>query len=309
MLQFEESFFEGETRNDFYIEPMMKRCWAASLEVLAEIDRICKKHGIRYFADWGTLLGAVRHKGFIPWDDDIDITMLRPDYQKFMQIAPGEFKEPFELISIHTDKEWNNMLFRVINGRYYNTTEEHLRQFHGCPYLVGIDVFPLDYVSRNQEEDEMQLELVDIILNAADLVDKYEAGECTLEEMVNIVAQVEQLCNIKLDVRRPLNQQLHVLGEQMCMLYGDADADEIGIVLKRITNRPNYHMPKEYYETSIEMPFENTTVPVPVGYDEVLKLKYGDYMKMINTGGGHDYPFYRGQEQQIQKWLEENNRS
>ena len=113
MLQFEESFFEGETRNDFYIEPMMKRCWAASLEVLAEIDRICKKHGIRYFADWGTLLGAVRHKGFIPWDDDIDITMLRPDYQKFMQIAPGEFKEPFELISIHTDKEWNNMLFRV----------------------------------------------------------------------------------------------------------------------------------------------------------------------------------------------------
>ena len=77
MLQFEDSFFEGETRHDFFIEPMMKRAWAASMEVLAEIDRICKKHEIKYFAYWGTLLGAVRHKGFIPWDDDIDIAIDR----------------------------------------------------------------------------------------------------------------------------------------------------------------------------------------------------------------------------------------
>ena len=78
-----DDFLEGEIRNSFYVESMMKKVWAAQLEVLNEIDRICKKHNITYFADWGTLLGTVRHKGFIPWDDDMDITMKRQDYIKF----------------------------------------------------------------------------------------------------------------------------------------------------------------------------------------------------------------------------------
>lgn len=307
MLQFEESFFEGETRHDFYIEPMMKRAWAASMEVLAEIDRICKKHGIMYFAYWGTLLGAIRHKGFIPWDDDIDIAMLRPDYQRFMQIAPEEFQKPFELISIYTDQEWNDMLYRVINGRSFDMTQEHLEQFHGCPYLVGIDVFPLDFASRNQEEDEVQLQLVDIILNAADLADKYERDECTLEEMVGVLSQVEDLCNIRFDVKRPLAQQARILAEQVCTLYGEEDADEVGIILKRITNRPNFHMPKEYYAKAVELPFEQMMIPVPAGYDEILKLMYGDYMQMLNVGGGHEYPFYRGQQEQVEQWLKEHS--
>lgn len=307
MLQFEDSFFEGETRHGFYIEPMMKRAWAASMEVLAEIDRICKKHGIKYFAYWGTLLGAVRHQGFIPWDDDIDIAMLRPDYMKFMQVAPEEFERPFELISIYSDQEWTDMLYRVINGRSFDMTEEHLNRFHGCPYLVGIDVFPLDYASRSGEEDEVQLKLVDIILNGADLADKYDRGEGSLEEMVTVLSQVEDLCNIRFDVKRPLGQQARILAEQVCTLYREEDADEVGIILKRITNRPYFHMPKEYYEATVELPFEQITVPVPAAYDEILKMMYGDYMQMLNVGGGHEYPFYRGQQEQVEQWLREHS--
>ena len=86
MLEFDKDFFEKEERCGFTIEPMMKSVWAAQLEVLEKIDRICKENGIKYFADWGTLLGAVRHKGFIPWDDDMDICMLRPDYLRFIQV-------------------------------------------------------------------------------------------------------------------------------------------------------------------------------------------------------------------------------
>ena len=88
-----DNFLEGEIRNSFYVESMMKKVWAAQLEVLHEIDRICKKHNITYFADWGTLLGAVRHKGFIPWDDDMDITMKRQDYIKFCEVFPKETTE------------------------------------------------------------------------------------------------------------------------------------------------------------------------------------------------------------------------
>ena len=71
LAQYPESYFEGEERNGFYIEPMMKRAWAAQIEVLLEVQKVCEKNEIQYFAEYGTMLGAVRHKGFIPWDDDI----------------------------------------------------------------------------------------------------------------------------------------------------------------------------------------------------------------------------------------------
>ena len=79
---FDESYFEDEIRDGFYIPSMIKRSWAVALDVLSEVDRICQKYDIKYYAEWGTLLGAVRHAGFVPWDDDLDIAMQRNDYIK-----------------------------------------------------------------------------------------------------------------------------------------------------------------------------------------------------------------------------------
>ena len=81
-MEFEREFFYDEVQEGFYVPGIMKRAWAAQLELLSEIDRICKKWNILYFITFGTLLGAVRHEGFIPWDDDIDIIMFRKDYEK-----------------------------------------------------------------------------------------------------------------------------------------------------------------------------------------------------------------------------------
>ena len=71
---------------------MMKRAWAAQLEVLQRIDEVCGKYNIEYFANWGTLLGAIRHKGYIPWDDDLDIGMKRMDYERFLKIALHQYQ-------------------------------------------------------------------------------------------------------------------------------------------------------------------------------------------------------------------------
>ena len=76
MLQFPDGYFEDEIRDGFYVPSMIKRAWATELDVLCEVDRICRKYDIKYYAEWGTLLGAVRHAGFIPWDDDLDIGMM-----------------------------------------------------------------------------------------------------------------------------------------------------------------------------------------------------------------------------------------
>ena len=101
-MRFSNSYFEDEVRDGFYVPGMVKRAWAAQLEVLEDVDRVCKKHGIRYFADWGTLLGAVRHGGFIPWDDDLDICMKRQDYTRFLEIAPKELPAEYKILNFHT---------------------------------------------------------------------------------------------------------------------------------------------------------------------------------------------------------------
>ena len=75
-MVFEKEYFEDEVRDGFYVPAQMKHAWAAQLEVLNDIDKACTENEIQYFAEWGTLLGAVRHHGFIPWDDDMDIKQL-----------------------------------------------------------------------------------------------------------------------------------------------------------------------------------------------------------------------------------------
>ena len=81
-------FFEKEIRCDYLIDERMKKIWAVELEMLQRFDEVCKKHGLTYWAFYGTLLGAVRHQGFVPWDDDIDLAMLRDDYERFQAVAP-----------------------------------------------------------------------------------------------------------------------------------------------------------------------------------------------------------------------------
>lgn len=89
-MKFEREFFYDEVRDGFYIPGIMKRAWGAGLTILSEIDRICNQYDIPYYADGGTLLGAVRNGQFIPWDDDIDIMMLRKDYDKFKEVLKEE---------------------------------------------------------------------------------------------------------------------------------------------------------------------------------------------------------------------------
>ena len=86
-MEFSKEYFWDEVRDGFYVSGIMKRSLAAQMEVLGEIDKVCKRHNIRWFADCGTLLGAVRHGGVIPWDDDVDIVMRRRDYIEFLKVA------------------------------------------------------------------------------------------------------------------------------------------------------------------------------------------------------------------------------
>ena len=91
MCSINSDFLKEEYRNGYLITEKMKKVWAVELDLLSELDRVCKKYNIKYYAAFGTLLGAIRDKGFIPWDDDIDVWLLRDEYERLKQVAPKEF--------------------------------------------------------------------------------------------------------------------------------------------------------------------------------------------------------------------------
>lgn len=301
-MQIPEGYLEGEIRDGFYVESMMKKTWAAQMEVLAEVDRVCKKNNIQYFADWGTLLGAVRHKGFVPWDDDMDITMKRTDYNRFCNIAEKEMPG-FNIVNVHTEPGWDSLAARIVNGKRIRYDKEHLEKFHGCPYVIGLDIFPLDYVAPTEDEDNLQCEMIRILDIFGQMVTK--DNQNTPEVLANIHG-IEQQYGVNFDYESdiPLQVQILSLSERMRMIYTDADSDRLALMTDHAGPRPADVYPKEYYSDSIYMPFEYIEVPVPVGYDKILRQKYGDgYMIPYIGGTNHEYPFYNTQKRVLYSQL------
>lgn len=288
-MQFPQSYFEDEVREGFYIPSMVKCSWAAQLEVLEDIDKVCKKYKISYFAISGTLLGAVRHGGFIPWDDDMDLCMTRPDYERFLAVAGRELPEGYSIVEMRHDAEWDEMFARIVNSRRFRIDMPFLEKFHGFPYIAGVDIFPLDYLAPNEEELEILINLVKPIIICAESTEHEDMDQNEVEEQVS---QIEELCNVKLDRSRSLKNELYRLATKLCTLYREQESDKLGMTPDWVRNL-KMQWPKEYYKETVSLPFEVTEIAVPIGYDEVLRSIFGEYMRIVYDGGTHDYPFYK----------------
>ncbi len=301
MAVFEESYFQGELREGFYIENMMKRTWAAQIDVLEKVGEICDKYGLRYFADSGTLLGAVRHKGYIPWDDDIDIAMFREDYEKFVAIADKELPEGYCVYDARTSDGWSGAISRVVNGSQIGyANSELMKRNHGCPYIVGIDIFVLDELPVEKELEEIQWDLlVSIMLIKFEVLEKKTIDE----ELEQRLLRMEELCNVKLSRGKNLANELLDLSDTICCLYNQGNSEEITNLYWYINHR-DYRFQKAWYRDSMRIPFENIMIPVPIDYDKILRVTYGaDYMTPKQVSAGHDYPHYKSQQQQWE-WYE-----
>ena len=130
----------------------LRKLQRVELEILEELDRICAQHDISYFLDSGTALGAVRHGGFIPWDDDIDVGMMRDDYNKFLKIALKELDKRYFLQTLDTDPQCPCLFAKIRkNGTIYQENNKAGMKMH---MGIWIDIFPFDYISSNINEQK-----------------------------------------------------------------------------------------------------------------------------------------------------------
>ena len=292
MLQFSEKYFEDEIRDGFYIPSMIKRAWAVELEVLDEVDRICRKYNINYYAEWGTLLGAVRHGGFIPWDDDLDIGMRREDYRKFCEVAPKEFKEGFEIINYRNNRDFRHFLARVVCKNRICFEEEYLKKHRGFPYIAGLDIFVHDNVSKDIKAQEQCEKTAEYIISVADAI---EEGRINGDDELAALNRINSMCKtsvISLEDKCTERIELYEIAESVFASFQGENCDELTQMMPYSLYGNHMRIPAKYYNRLIRLPFENTTIPVPIGYDAMLRSRYGDYMKLIRNAGGHDYPFY-----------------
>lgn len=300
-MLFDPTYFDGEVRDGFYVTPMMKRAWAASIEVLKAVEKICKNHNLIYFASHGTMLGAVRHKGYVPWDDDLDIAMSRRDINKFLKYAREELPENYRVYT--AEEDFKEFLIRVVNTDRLDVSLRHMNRFHGFPFVSGIDIFIYDELPLDKEEEDLYLALTSIAHNLAYY---WEGDKYTEEEKENKLVELEELCKYKIDREQPIRPQLLKLTHYLAACYADENATEVTMTYKVCKYR-HYRFPKEYIDEVMEVPFEYTTINIPKHYHEMLTMHYGDYMTPKQVGGAHSYPFYKSQMEVLLDSMKESN--
>lgn len=299
MKEISMDFFRDEVRNGFFIPTAVKQAWAAQLQVLDVIETICRKHDITYFADWGTILGTVRHGGYVPWDDDMDICMKREDYTRFKEAAKTELPESFCIHDYeHQEDHWL-FLSRVVNNKHICFEPEHMKQFHNFPYLAGIDIFVLDYLYKDEQQEKQRCEEVKHIIAVADSIIAGQIAQPVKEaNLIQLEEKYHKTFNRKLD-NRHMGIELYRLAEEQMARVPKEESDRMAQIFPwgLLGNRGQ---DREYYEKFVRLPFENTTMPVPADYHRILSGKYHDYFKIHEVWSGHDYPYFEGQRKNLQ---------
>lgn len=222
------------------------------LSIIDEVVRICDENDLKYYLIGGTLLGAVRHKGFIPWDDDLDIVMPREDFNKFISICNKEIKSSYKLEWITTKKNYGFMFAKVCKK------ETLFEERKGISFGIFIDIFPID--STNGITNELKIRWK--IIKKLKLIMYCKFAKCNLKGFNKIVVN---LSNINI---------IQLLLIKLCSIssnkgkYFTNFGSQYGVIKQT--------MPKEYYGEGTILKFEDRFYRVPKKYDLVLKSIFGE---------------------------------
>ncbi len=265
-IQLPEHFLEKEVRCGYEVSEKQKKIWAVELDLLKHLLDVCKKHNINVQVFAGTLLGAVRHKGMIPWDDDIDVAMTRDAFNHLCAVASYEFKQPYFFQTALSD-----IKFYIPYGRLRNSqTTGIVRGNESLDYNNGIfiDVFPLDGLSDSLIRDRLQMSLMRVFVKCCTTYHKTTRKDNSISEVTSRFLRPF----IRL---LPFSWWSKAYDNILSMWTGSTE--QIGL-RTHFGFGKRYSILKSELSDTIELPFENILVPAPRAYDTILSRIYGDYM-------------------------------
>lgn len=257
-----DSFFEEEVRNDFLVTRERKKIWAIELDLLLQFDKICRIHNLKYWITGGTLLGAIRHNGFIPWDDDMDVEMPREDYEKLLKLH-AVFNPPYFLQNPRTDKYYAFSHSRLIN---LNTTAfSKVFAFHPMKAGIFIDVFPVDNWVEHDTESVKRINQLNIDNSTyMRLTNPYldEKNKKRVEswpgvDSLKVYNEIQKIATQYNETKTTYQRRIVITGNSRFFLFYAQDFEHVKL-----------HS------------FEGFLFPIPCGYMRILETQYGDYMKM-----------------------------
>lgn len=247
----------------------------ANLKILQEVFRVCKKNNIEIMLDSGTLLGAVRHKDFIPWDDDIDLIVKRRDYIRLLDALDKELSDGFELVKVD---EYNGNFFdfvsrvNIVNSRLRKPTKED--EFYGNRQnKMTVDLFVLDSASDNallHKFHTFQLKTIyGMAMGHRYKVDLSKYGFLN-KAFVSVLSSIGKHISLS---------KIISMYEKVATKYNDK-----GSGMCFVSNYPlrgiDKRLENEWYSQGIELPLRNEKFTCPAGYDKILSEHYGNYMEL-----------------------------
>lgn len=280
--------FEEEVRKGYTIPVEMKKVWRVQMDLLKKLLDVCERHHLKIWAEGGTLLGTIREHGYIPWDDDIDMAMLRDDFDVLVKVAPKEFNHPYFFQYGYTEKYYPLGHAKL---RMDDTTaiEPDLKFFH-VHQGIFIDIFPLDAVPDNQSR-----------LN------------CFLSKRKKLFSSLLD-CSVPPSLRHPGRSIRTILSRfhyrslfsqfENVFRNNSIENNEYVSCLSFIIDEQHYFRHKEWYNSTLYFPFEDLMMPVPEGYHSILEKQYGDYMTPRKCSGYHTF-WKLDAEQSYKKYLRE----
>lgn len=284
-LELPENFLEEEIREGYTISSEMKKVWAVELDLLHELMKVCKKHQIKFFAAGGTILGAVRHKGFIPWDDDIDVMMMRSEFERLCEVAPYEFQYPYFYQTEDTDSSSFRGHAQLRNSMTTAILNEDISRKRRINQGIFIDIFPLDMVPDDISKRKV---FYDTLMKKKMKLWEYSSYlypyrfHFRKNLFVLFTHSIKHLLISKETAFQRANECYQSFLMSTIETYKNTNTLQMSpFCLERFTYS------KDDLQDMIEVPFEMLLIPIPAHFVTVLDKTYGEWRKFVIGGSLH----------------------